>query len=127
MSSVADSFFASGFLVNLQIHGEALGYIPASQVMQSGTGEAITDEQAVAALSDDTAAEIDGIFDNNHASFMDVMTTTPAAVVRASDVAGIKRGALIIRRGDGVTFYVMQAQEPQTDGSRVLLLSKNAH
>ncbi len=126
MSSVADNLLSSAFLVNLRIHGEALGYIPASVVQVAETGEAITDEQAVAALSEEREpVEIVGIFDNDHAIGLDVMTTTPAAIVLASDVDGIQRGALIIRAS--VTFYVMAAQEPQSDGSQVLLLSKNAH
>lgn len=130
MSSAA-TLLASGFLVNLRIHGEALGYIPHSQVIQSGTGEAFTDEQGNAVLSDDAQTAITGIIDEDYvvanAGDMQAVTTAPAAIVRASQVTGIERGAIIIRSSDSQKFYVQSVERAQLDGGQVLILSRHAH
>lgn len=128
MSTAAD-LLASGFAVNLTIHGETLGYIPASVVQMMEHGEAITTEQGKAFLSDDTATEITGIFDEAYVSAQNlgagISTVEIAAIVKASDVPGITRNAIIVR--DGVQYNVTQAEDPAVDGSQVLILSKHAH
>lgn len=127
--SVAATLLASGFVVNLSIHGEALGYIPASAVAVAEHGEAITTEGGQAMLTDDTQTAITGIFDeafvNVSAVGGEAGTVEIAAIVKASDVAGITRGAVIVR---GATqYHVKEAQAACVDGSQVLLLSENAH
>lgn len=127
--STASTLLATGFAVNLRIHGEALGYIPASAVVVAEHGEAVTDETGQTVLSDDTATEITGIFDEAFVNMSmnggEVGTLEIAAIVKASDVTGIERGAVIVR--DSVNYFVKEAQTAQIDGSRVLLLSKQAH
>lgn len=128
MSTAAD-LLATGFAVNLTIHGEPLGYIPASVVQMMEHGEAITTEQGKAILNDDTETEITGIFDDAFVSVQSlggaVGTIEIAAIVQASDVSGVERGAIIIR--DSVQYHVTRVEDPQVDGSQVLILSKHAH
>lgn len=127
--SSAGTLLAAGFLVNLRIHGEALGYIPASAVVVTEHGEAQTDETGKAVLSDDTETAITGIFDEAFVNVSmnggEVGTVEIAAIVKASDVAGVERNAVIVR--GGVQYYVKEAQDAQVDGSQVLLLSKHIH
>lgn len=130
MSSVADQLLAVGFVANLAIHGEALGYIPASAVNRSESGEAVVDH-GTAILSDDTQTEITGIIDEDYivaqAGDSQVVSTSPAAIVQASEVTGIERGAIIVRSSDEQVFYVQVVQAAQPDGSQVVLLSRHAH
>ncbi len=131
MASTAATLLANGFAVNLTVHGESLSYIPASAVVKSETGEAITNETADAILSDDTATAITGIFDDAYvtATFpggSEVSSIDIAVVVKASDVSGIERGAIIIRDEDDVSYYVQKIMSPEVDGSQVLILSKDA-
>lgn len=127
--SSAGTLLAAGFLVNLRIHGEALGYIPADNVVLAESGEAVTDDNGKAVLSDETATSITGIFDEAYVDIAaaggEVGTIEIAAIVKASDVSGIKRGAVITRGAE--QYFVKEAQTEAVDGSQVLLLSKHAH
>lgn len=127
--STASTLLTAGFAVQLTIHGEDLGYIPASAVVVAEHGEAITTEGGKAVLSDDTETTITGIFDDAFVNVSlaggEVGTLEIAAIVQADDVSGIERGAVIVR--GGVQYYVKEAQTEQIDGSQVLLLSKHAH
>lgn len=128
MSTAAD-LLATGFAVNLSIHGEPLGYIRASVVQMTEHGEAITTEQGKAIPNDATETAITGIFDDAFVSVATlggaVGTIEIAAIVQAADVDGIERGAIIMR--GAVQYHVTRAEDPQVDGSQVLILSKHAH
>lgn len=128
MSAASDAL-ANGWALILSVHGETdrLGYIASDNVVRSETGEAITNETADAILSDDTQTVIDGIIDEGRILGLSVSTTDPIAIVNAADVAGVERGAVIVRRSDSQKFYVQEVWEASIDGSQVLLLTKDAH
>ena len=127
--STAGELLTSGFLVNLRIHGEPLGYISAANVVRAEHGEAITSETGGALLIDDTETAITGIWDDAFISPSafggEAATMEIAAIVKSSDVTGIARGAVIVR--SDVQYYVNEVQTAAIDGSQVLILTRQAH
>ena len=127
----AAAALAAGFSALLATHGESLGYVPASAVVKSENGEVITTESGIAVLSDDTETAITGIIDDEYqmasAAGMEFVSTAPAAILRASEVTGIQRNALIIRKSDEQVFYVQAVQAALKDGTQLVILSKQAH
>jgi hypothetical protein len=122
----ASSALAAGFSALLGSHGETLGYIPKSAVIEAETGEAITNETGSAYLSDDTETIITGIIDDEYELGAGYASTAPVATVRASDVVGIVRGAVIVRQSDSVSYYVQDVQKGPAGGTLLLILSKDA-
>lgn len=127
--SVASTLLASGFAANLRVHGETLGYISPGQAVASEWGELITDEQGNALLGSETSVDVTGIFDEAYVSVAgaggELGNIEVAAIVKASDVDGVTRGAFITRGED--IYFVKQVGDAACDGSQVLLLSRQAH
>lgn len=122
------SALAAGFSALLSTDGEALGYIPKSAVVESESGEAVTNEAADAILSDDTQTAIVGIIDDEYELSRNpgFSSTAPVATVRTGDVPGIVRGAVIVRTDTAISYYVQDIQRGPVSHTLLLVLSKDA-
>ena len=127
MPTAADTLFLQGTAVLRSVHGETLTRRPASDVMGTEYGEAVSAETGKAILGGNqtdqsfTCNWFDEFYLEASADGISVAALRPACEVADSQLSNIKRNDVITR--NGIAYYV-QSIQPDGLGNNLLLLSK---